>query len=68
MQVQKGRNQKRLGEALNEIRLIGEYDYYLVNDSVDRAAARIRSIMEAEASRVPKAVKTIIKAYEKETK
>lgn len=58
--------EKRIGEALNEIRVIGEYDYYLVNDDLDSAVERIRSIMTAESLRVPEAVRQIIRQYEKE--
>lgn len=60
--------EKRLSEALNEIRLIGEYDYYVVNDDIDAAIARVKSIMTAEKCRVPDKVKNIIKKYEKEEK
>jgi len=59
--------EKRLSQAVNEIKLIGEYDYYLVNDDIDETAALVRSIMAAEESRVPEAVKPIIKEYEKES-
>ena len=58
--------EKRLGEALNEIRLIGEYDYYLVNDDLDSAVEKIRSRMTAESLKVPKAVRQIIREFEKE--
>ena len=60
--------EKRLGEALNEIKLIGEYDYYIVNNDIDEAAALARSIIAAEAARVPEAVKPIIREYENESK
>ena len=60
--------EKRLGQALNEIRLIGEYDYYIVNDDLDEAVAMAKSIMAAEAARVPEAVKPIIREYENESK
>jgi guanylate kinase len=59
--------EKRLGEALNEIKLIGEYDYYVVNDVREEAVERVRSIMKAESMRVPEAVRAIIREYEKET-
>ena len=59
--------EKRLGQALNEIRLIGEYDYYVVNDDIEEAVALTKSIMAAEAARVPEAVKPIIREYEKES-
>jgi len=58
--------EKRIGEALNEIRVIGEYDYYLVNDDLDSAVERIRNIMTAESLRVPETVRQIIRQYEKE--
>lgn len=56
--------EKRLGQAINEIKLIGEYDYYIVNDVLAESVQAIQSIMAAEASRVPEAVKPIIKQYE----
>ncbi len=56
--------EKRLGQAVNEIKLIGEYDYFIVNDVLEESVQIIRSIMTAEASRVPEAVKPIIKEYE----
>lgn len=58
--------EKRLGKALNEIKLIGEYDYYVVNDDVEEAISEIKSIMNAEAHRVPVRIKPIIQSYEKE--
>lgn len=60
--------ERRLGQALNEIRLIGEYDYYIVNDNLDEAVTLAKSIMAAEAARVPEAVKPIIREYENESK
>ena len=60
--------EKRLGQALNEIKLIGEYDYYIVNENIDEAVTLAKSIMAAEAARVPESVKPIIREYEKESK
>ena len=60
--------EKRLGQAVNEIKLIGEYDYYLVNHDVQESAGIVRGIMAAEAARVPEAVKPIINEYENESK
>lgn len=56
--------EKRFGQAVNEIKFIGEYDYFVVNDVLEESVQTIRSIMAAEASRVPEAVKPIIKEYE----
>jgi guanylate kinase len=58
--------EKRLGKALNEIRLIGEYDYYIVNDSLDDAVALAKSIMSAESARVPDKVRQLIRSYEQD--
>ena len=58
--------EKRLGKALNEIKLIGEYDYYVVNDDVDEAIREIKCIMEAESHRVPDKIKPIVRDYETE--
>lgn len=60
--------EKRLGQALNEIKLIGEYDYYIVNNDIEDAVALARSIMAAESAKVPEAVKPIIREFEKENK
>ena len=38
----------------------------LVNDDIDSAAEKIRSIMTAESLKVPEAVRPIIREYEKE--
>ena len=58
--------EKRLGKALNEIKLIGEYDYFIVNNDIEEAADEVRCIMKAESVRVPQAVRPIIREYEKE--
>ena len=58
--------EKRLAETLNEIKLIGEYDYYIVNEEIDKAIQDAKDIMNAEAHRVPDKVKPIISIYERE--
>lgn len=40
--------QKRMTVAIDEIRLMEQYDYVVVNDEIDRACSRIMSIIEAE--------------------
>ena len=60
--------EKRLSKAVNEIKLIGEYDYIIVNDNLDEAAALAKSIMAAENARVPEKVMPIIRRYEQEEK
>lgn len=56
---------KRFSEALNEIKLIGEYDYYLVNDELDDAVYDLQAIIMAERRRVPDKIMPIIREYEK---
>ncbi len=58
--------EKRLDKALNEIRFIGEYDYYIVNDDRESAVQTAKSILEAEGARVPDHVRQIIRKYEQE--
>ena len=60
--------EKRLSKAVNEIKLIGEYDYFIVNDTREEAAALARSILAAECARVPDKVMPIIRKYEQEEK
>ncbi len=58
--------EKRLAESINEIRLLGEYDYYVVNDVLEDAVNEVKGIVAAEARRVPDKVKPIIGRYERE--
>ena len=55
---------KRMAQTANEIKLIGEYDYYVVNNDFDEAVRDVKSIFTAENSRVPERVKPLIKEYE----
>ena len=43
---------RRLANAVNEIKIGLEYDYVVVNDSVDDAAAQIKTIIAAERCKV----------------
>ena len=56
--------EKRLKEAIGEIRFIGEYDYYIVNDDLETAISLAKGILETESLRVPDHVKSIINKYE----
>jgi len=59
--------ERRLNEAINEIRLLGEYDYYIVNDDLETAVEDALAVIRAESRRVPDKVKPIIRKYEEET-
>ncbi|MDO4383261.1 MAG: guanylate kinase [Eubacteriales bacterium] len=56
--------ERRSQEALNEIRLLGEYDYYVVNDDLTEAVSEVSAIILAEGRKVPDKVKPIIREYE----
>ena len=58
--------ESRLSKAVNEIKFIGEYDYYVVNDDLSEAVDAVRSIMTAECMKVPEKVLPIIRRYERE--
>ena len=46
----------RLEKAKEEIRLMSEYDYAVVNDKVELAAERVKKIIEAEHYRVDRVI------------
>jgi len=56
----------RMSETIREIEQIEEYDYYVVNRDISEAVARIKAIIAAEHSRVPKDVRSIIERYKGE--
>ena len=58
--------EKRLSRALNEIKFLGEYDYYIVNDDLEEAVAEAKSIIAAESCRVPDKIMPIVRKYERE--
>lgn len=58
--------EKRLSKAVEEIKFIGEYDYYIVNDDLEKAVSDAKAIVAAETLRVPDKVRPIIRKYEQE--
>lgn len=53
--------QKRLDKAVEELKLVRYYDYVVRNDDVDRAAQKIRSIIEAEHLKVDRTIQDFAK-------
>ncbi len=58
--------ENRINKARSEIALIGEYDYYVVNDDLEEAVRGIKGIIDAEAHRVPGDIDPILKRYGEE--
>ena len=56
----------RMKTTLDEIRRITEYDYYIINDDLQRALQDARTIIQAEHLKVAGGAEEIIKKYEKE--
>ncbi len=50
---------RRLSAAIHEISLLAHYDYCVVNDDLDVAAAQVGAVIEAERLRVPKDTKDV---------
>jgi guanylate kinase len=46
--------QRRLAVAQQEVDAVAEYDYVVINDELQTAVARLRSIVEAERARLPR--------------
>ncbi|NVY96960.1 guanylate kinase [Lactobacillus sp. DCY120] len=47
---------KRMAKAREEIKMMSNYDYAVVNDQVPRAVARINQIVQSEHLRVPRVI------------
>ena len=58
---------EKLEKAKRELRLINDYDYIVINDSVDNAANRIMAIIRAEHARTKRSGEGYIELLE-ETK
>ncbi|MGI6150730.1 MAG: guanylate kinase [Christensenellales bacterium] len=54
----------RLKTALEEMRMIGEYDYVVVNDNIEKAVTTIEAIVTAEKSRVSRNAELVKKLME----
>ncbi|QXM05857.1 guanylate kinase [Crassaminicella indica] len=57
---------KRFGSALGEIDYVREYDYFVINDEVEEAVEKIRSIIRAEKCKVKENIEEIISRLKEE--
>lgn len=58
--------EKRFNSAYNEIKLLGDYDYFIFNNIVDKSAEEIFEIIKSEKSRVARYKKDIFDMFERE--
>ncbi len=60
---------KRFSSAYDEIDLMSNYDYYIINDTVEHATHKLKSIIEAERYRIlPQNVTQLIQELKEEKK
>ncbi len=57
---------KRLSSAYSEIELIKNYDYFIVNDTVDHATDVLQAIITAEKCRVDADIQDIVRRFKEE--
>jgi guanylate kinase len=57
--------EKRFTSAFKEIKFLKKYDYFIVNDKVEKATDTLISIIEAEKSRVVENVDDIIEKFKR---
>ena len=58
--------EKRFNSAYNEIKLLGDYDYFIFNNIVDKSAEEIFEIIKSEKSRVARYKKDIFDMFERD--
>ncbi|PSJ31359.1 guanylate kinase [Peptostreptococcus russellii] len=60
--------EKRFGSAYNEIKLIGDYDYFIFNNVVEKSVDDIKNIVGAEKNKVGRYKRQVLEMFEKEIK
>jgi len=58
--------EKRFSSAFSEIDFIKKYDYYIINDKVDKATDTLTSIIDAESHRVVENIEELINEFKGE--
>lgn len=59
---------KRMKESLAEIKLIKDYQYYIVNENLEHSIEELRAISQGGGTPVPEDVSEIVSKYEEEEK
>ncbi|SHH09827.1 guanylate kinase [Tepidibacter thalassicus] len=57
---------KRFGSALSEIEKIENYNYFIINEDVEKSACELQNIINAEKNRVSRYKNDIIKMFKEE--
>ena len=60
--------EKRFNSAYDEIKLLGDYDYFIFNIIVEKSSEEILNILEVEKNKVSRYKKDILDMFEKEIK
>ena len=60
--------EKRFNSAYDEIKLLGDYDYFIFNNIVEKSSEEILNILEGEKNKVSRYKKDILDMFEKEIK
>ena len=60
--------EKRFNSAYDEIKLLGDYDYFIFNNIVEKSSEEILNILEVEKNKVKRYKKDILDMFEKEIK
>jgi len=58
--------EKRFSSAYKEIDFIKNYDYYIINDTVEKAVAKLEAVIKAEKCRVFKDIEEVISQLKEE--
>ena len=60
--------EKRFNSAYDEIKLLGEYDYFIFNNIVEKSSEEILNILQVEKNKVKRYKNNILDMFEKEIK
>ncbi len=58
--------ERRFSSAYEEIEFVNQYDYYIINDQVKKAADLMESIIDAERCKVIEDIEDIVKMFKEE--